>query len=42
MIIFKIYTQENVWNSQTTLENFFEGVFSILLESIPKKFFVIS
>ena len=42
MIIFKIYTHEKVRNSQTTLENFFEGVFSILLESAPKKIFVIS
>ena len=42
MIIFKIYTSEKVRNSQMTLENFFEEVFSNLLESTPEKIFVIS
>ena len=42
MIIFKIYTLEKVLNSQTTSENFFEGVFSTLLDFGPKKIFVIS
>ena len=42
MIIFKIYTPENVRNSQTALENFFEVVFSTLLESALEKIFVIS
>ena len=39
MIIFKIYTPEKVRNSQTPLENFFEGVLPTLLESAPKKIF---
>ena len=42
MIIFKIYTQKKVRNSQMASKNFFEGVFSTLLKSTSKKFFVIS
>ena len=42
MIIFKIYTPKKVRNSQTALENFFDDVFSTLLESTPKKMFLIS
>ena len=42
MIIFNIYTSKNVRNSQTALENFFECVFSILLESALIKIFVMS
>ena len=41
MIIFKIYTSKKVRNSQTASENFFEGVLSTLLESAPKKIFII-
>ena len=42
MIIFKTYKSRKVQNSQTTSMNFFEGIFSIMLESIPKKTFVIN
>ena len=40
MIILKIYTLKKVWNSLTTSNKFFEGVYSTLLESAPKKIFV--
>ena len=42
MIIFKTYTSGRARNSQMTSENFFECVFSTLLESTPQKIFVIS
>ena len=42
MVIFKIYTPGKVQNNQTTFMNFFEGVFSTMLESTPKKTFIIS
>ena len=42
MIIFKIYTPKSVRNIQTVSENFFESVVSTLLESTPKKIFVVS
>ena len=37
MIVFKICTPEKVRNSQMASMNFFEGVFSTMLESTPKK-----
>ena len=41
MIIFQNINSGKVQNNQTTSMNFFEGVFSTLLESAPKKTFVI-
>ena len=37
MINFKIYTLEKVRNRLITSKNFFKGVFSTLLESVPNK-----